>query len=216
MRVGDGSIDDAPAGRILDALSLAARENWRDIPPGFEERDRHPWRFRRQLSFLRRPILDWDPAGDTLLVAPGMLRDSLIYMYSLYASGDFPVSQLSPKMAAWRGMTNGRRGTVFAEEVAKAMRANGWYAEVEVKVTKLLGRGFDKDHGDADVLAWRDDGRVLAIECKDVQFRKTLGEMAEQLADFRGEIRPNGKRDELRKHLDRMEIIRQHLPRVAS
>ena len=216
MRVGDGSIDDALAGRILDALSLAARENWRNIPPGFEERDRHPWRFRRQLSFLRRPILDWDPAGDTLLVAPGMLRDSLVYMYSLYESGDFPVSQLSPKMAAWRGIANGRRGTVFAEEVAEAMRANGWYTEVEVKVTKLLGRGFDKDHGDVDVLAWRDDGRVLAIECKDVQFRKTLGEMAEQLADFRGEIRPNGKRDELRKHLDRMEIIRQHLPRVAS
>lgn len=216
MRVGDGSIDDAPAGRILDTLSLTARENWRDIPPGFEERDRHPWRFRRQLSFLRRPILDWDPASDTLLVAPGMLRDSLVYMYSLYESGDFPVSQLSPKMAAWRGIANGRRGTVFAEEVAETMRANGWHAEVEVKVTKLLGCGFDKDHGDIDVLAWRDDGRVLAIECKDVQFRKTLGEMAEQLADFRGEIRPNGKRDELRKHLDRMEIIGQHLPQVAS
>lgn len=40
--------------------------------------------------------------------------------------------------------------------------------------------------------------------------------MAEQLADFRGAIRPNGKRDELRKHLDRMEIIGQHLPEVAS
>jgi hypothetical protein len=88
------------------------------------------------------------------------------------------------------------------------MRADGWHAEVEVKVTKLLGRGFDKDHGDVDVLAWRDDGRVLAIECKDVQFRKTLGEMAEQLSDFRGEIRSNGKRDELRKHLDRMEVTR--------
>lgn len=96
------------------------------------------------------------------------------------------------------------------------MRANGWYAETEVKVSKLLRCGFDKDYGDVDVLAWRDDRRVLSIECKDVQFRKTLGEMAEQLADFRGEIRPNGKRDELRKHFDRMEIIRQHLPQVAS
>ena len=145
-----------------------------------------------------------------------MLRDSLVYMYSLHESGDFPVGQLTPKMAAWRGIANGRRGTVFAEEVAKAMHANGWYTEVEVKVTKLLGKGFDKDHGDVDVLAWRDDGRVLVIECKDVQFRKTLGEMAEQLADFRGEIRANKKRDELRKHLDRMAIIRQHLPQLAA
>lgn len=216
MRVGEGSIDDATAERILATLTLMSRDSWRDIPPGFKERDRHPWRFRRQLSFLRRPILDWDPAGDTLLVAPGMLRDSLVYMYSLYESGDFPVSQLTPKMAAWRGIANGRRGTIFAEEVAEAMRADGWHAQVEVKVTKLLRRGFDKDHGDVDVLAWRDEGRVLAIECKDVQFRKTLGEMAEQLSDFRGEIRSNGKRDELRKHLDRMEVIRKHLPLVAT
>lgn len=215
MRVDDRAIEDDTAGRILAALTLAARANWRDTPPGFEERDRHPWRFRRQLSCLRRPILDWDPVGDTFLVAPGMLFDSFAYTLSLYKSGDFPVSQLSPKMAAWRGIANGRRGTVFAEEVAEAMRANGWQAEIEVKVTKLLGRGFDKDHGDVDVLAWR-DGRVLAIECKDVQFRKTLGEMAEQLADFRGKIRPNGKRDELRKHLDRMEIIKEHLSQVAS
>jgi len=69
-----------------------------------------------------------------------MLRDSLVYMYSLHESGDFPVGQLTPKMAAWRGIANGRRGTVFAEEVAKAMHANGWYTEVEVKVTKLLGK----------------------------------------------------------------------------
>ena len=96
------------------------------------------------------------------------------------------------------------------------MRADGWHAEVEVKVTKLLRRGFGKDHGDVDVLAWRDNGRVLAIECKDVQFRKTLGEMAEQLSDFRGEIRSNGKRDELCKHLDRMEVIGQHPPLVAA
>ena len=216
MRVGDASIGDVTAGRILATLTLTSRDSWRDVPQGFEERDRHPWRFRRQLSFLRRPILDWDPAGDMLLVAPGMLRDSLVYMYSLYESGDFPGSQLTPKMAAWRGIANGRRGTIFAEEVAEAMRANGWHAEVEVKVTKLLRRGFDKDYGDVDVLAWRDDGRVLAIECKDVQFRKTLGEMAEQLSDFRGEIRSNGKRDELRKHLDRLEVIRKHLPLVAT
>lgn len=216
LSAGDATITDATTARILEVFTLTARASWRDIPTGFEERDRHPWRFRRQLSFLRRPILDWDPTGDTLLVAPGMLRSSVAYMCSLYHSGDFPVSQLSPKMAAWKATTNGRRGTVFAEEVAEAMRANGWHAEIEVKVTKLLKRGFDKDHGDVDVLAWRDDGRVLVIECKDVQFRKTLGEIAEQLADFRGKVRENGKRDELRKHLDRMEIIRGHLSQVAN
>jgi hypothetical protein len=216
LSFGDYALEPDTVDRILDVLTLATRQNWRDVPEGYEERDRHPWRFRRRLSFLRRPILDWDPSSETLLIAPGMLRDALMYLYSLYESGDFPRNQLKPKMAAWHAFANGRRGTIFAEEVAQAMRADGWKAEVEVKVTKLLGRGFEKDHGDVDVLAWRDDGRVLAIECKDVQFRKTLGEMSEQLADFRGEIRSNGKRDELRKHLDRMEVIRGHLSLVAK
>jgi hypothetical protein len=68
-----------------------------------------------------------------------------------------------------------------------------------------------------DVLAWnRESGRVLAIECKDLQYRKTAGEVAEQLADFRGGIDDRGKRDDLRKHLDRMELIAQHLPETAS
>ena len=59
-----------------------------------------------------------------------------------------------------------------------------------------------------------DPRRVLVIECKDVLFSKTYGEIAEQLADFRGEVGANG-RDELRKHLDRIEIIRAHLQAVS-
>src|SRR3546814_3106540 len=71
-------------------------------------------------------------------------------------------------------------------------------------------------NGDVDVLAWHPDGRVLAIECKDVQYRKTYGEIAEQLADFRGEMRSNGKPDYLLKHLHRMEKISEHLEAVAT
>jgi hypothetical protein len=67
------------------------------------------------------------------------------------------------------------------------------------------------------VLAWnKSTGRVLAIECKDLQYRKTPGEIAEQLSDFRGEVDARGKRDYLRKHLDRMELIDRHGTEVAN
>lgn len=56
---------------------------------------------------------------------------------------------------------------------------------------------------------------MLVIECKDVHFRKTYSEITEQLADFRGDMHPNGTRDELRKHLDRMAVIREHLNAVS-
>src|SRR5262249_14897146 len=56
----------------------------------------------------------------------------------------------------------------------------------------------------------------LIIECKDVQYRKTIGEIAEQLSDFRGEIGRDGKPDLLRKHLDRVGLIAHHTGEVQA
>lgn len=209
-------LDDTTANRLLDSLIFTTRPSWRVVPPGFDDKDRQSWRYRRRLSILRRPLLQVDEAADpTILFAPGMVRDAFAYMMGNLYRGDFPDHQLSPKMRAWRARETGARGTTFATKVATALADRGWSTRIEVNVTHLLGQGFPRDYGDVDVLAWRDDGRILVIECKDVQFRKTYGEIAEQLADFRGEVRSNGRRDELRKHLDRMDIIRAHLEAVA-
>lgn len=217
MEIAGLALDDTIAHVLIDRLTLATRSSWRDIPDGFDDKDRQPWRYRRRLSMLRRPLLQIDGlAVPTILIAPAMVRDAFAYMLSNYYRGDFPDHQLSPKMKAWRARTTGARGTAFATEVAAALSAAGWQTRTEINVTELLGQGFERDHGDVDVLAWRHDtGRVLIIECKDVQYRKTYGEIAEQLADFRGEVRANGKRDELRKHLDRMDVIRAHLAAVS-
>src|ERR1039457_6306275 len=73
------------------------------------------------------------------------------------------------------------------------------------------------DYGDVDVLAWRRDSRrVLAIECKDVQQQKTIGEIAEQLTDVRGVVNSAGRRDRLKKHLDRLSNLRQHEDAVTK
>lgn len=211
------TLNDATAKILIDGMILASRSSWRDIPDGFDDKDRQPWRYRRRLSLLRRPLLRIDDLPDpTILIAPGMVRDGFAYMLGNYFRGDFPDYQLSPKMKAWRARTTGARGTALAGEVAAALTAAGWQTRMEINVTELLGQRFETNYGDVDVLAWRhENGRVLVIECKDVQYRKTYGEIAEQLADFRGEIRSNGKRDELRKHLDRMDVIRANLNAVS-
>jgi hypothetical protein len=54
------------------------------------------------------------------------------------------------------------------------------------------------------------------MECKDLLFGKTPGEIAHQLTEFLGEQDERGKRDSLRKHLDRMEVISKHLERVVK
>ena len=216
--IGGDLLDDVTKENLLQRLTLRTRPSWRQVPEGFTDRDRQPWRFRRRLSLIQRPIMQIDDLPDpTLVVAPGLVRDALVQMAGLLHRGDLPGNQLAPKMLAWRSRVTGARGTAFAKEVAATLASDGWETRVELNVTELLRRGFDRDYGDVDVLAWRRDSkRVLIIECKDLQFSKTHGEIAEQLADFRGEVRPNGRRDELRKHLDRMEIIRLHLRKLSS
>ena len=204
--------------KLLDKMTLVGRLTWRDVPDGFDNRDRQPWRYRRRLSAVRRPILKIG-SGDAerYLVAPGMVRDFFAYLIANYMRGDFPPHQLGRKMKSWAAREADARGTKFTKEVAATLQKLGWKTETEVKLTKILKRQLDRDYGDVDVLAWLpDEQRVLIIECKDVQFKKTYGEICEQLADFRGELRPNGKPDYLRRHLDRMDVLKEHASEVAS
>ena len=214
----DQVLDQDVVASILERLTLTARANWREIPDGFDDRDRQPWRYRRRLSAMRRPIMQFSSEGDAIfLVAPGMVRDVFAYIVGNYVRGDFPPHQLSKKMRAWAAREADARGAKFTQEVAERLRNLGWDTQTEVKIGKILKRKLDRDYGDVDVLAWHAaSGRVLAIECKDVQFKKTFGEMSEQLADFRGEFRVNGKRDYLRKHLDRIELLHGEAEALAS
>lgn len=218
VKLDKGALPNDTASAIIEFLTLRSRPKWRQVPKGYHDSDRQPWRFRRRLSVLRKPLLQIDDADDpTIMVAPGILRDALIYMVGGYHRGDFPARQLQPAMRSWAGTLRDSAGRKFSREVAARLKELGWEAESEVKVTKLLKRGFDRDYGDVDVLAWNPVlGRVLIVECKDVQYRKTYGEVAEQLADFRGEVWPDGRRDYLLRHLDRIDIISQHLPAVAK
>jgi hypothetical protein len=102
-------------------------------------------------------------------------------------------------MLSWQAKMSGERGTEFANKVADRLSEDGWEARVEIKITELFNRSLDRNYGDIDVLAWkREEGRVLVIECKDLQFKKTFGEMAEQLSDFRGVVRGNGQASKAR------------------
>jgi hypothetical protein len=214
----NASLSPATTAAIVAFLSLRSRPKWREVPEGFRDSDRQPWRFRRQLSVLRKPLLQLDGADDPMIaVAPGLLRDAFVYTVRNYHRGDFPLRQLKPKMRSWTGTVRDRAGRLFSDEVAARLCEFGWQTESEVKITKLLRKHFDRDYGDVDVLAWNPaSGRVLIIECKDVQYRKIHGEIAEQLADFRGEATADGKRDDLRKHLDRVDLVTRHLPAVSK
>jgi hypothetical protein len=210
---GIASFNNEIARVVVQRFTLPWRQSWRACDQPFSQRDWYPWRFRRRLSLLRKPIVPITDGDDpTLLVAPALLREAMYLSIRGFHSGEIPGWQVhSEEMRKWLGHANNTHRTKFNQAVADRVKELGWSAEPEMRLTRLLRRSFNRDFGDIDVLAWDvPTGRVLAIECKDLQMHKTVGEVAEQLSDFRGAVRHDGKRDLLRKHLDRIDALREH------
>lgn len=203
-------IPPTTAAASLRILTLVPRPKWRAVSDGFTDKDWFPWRLRRRLSVLRRPFIQLNEEDDpTIVFAPALVRDALYAMVRWFHSGEVPSAHsASTDMRKWIGHANNVQRTEFNSTVACRMRELGWHVEPQVRLTKILGRSLERDYGDIDVLAWRPNSdRVLAIECKDLQYNRTLGQVAEQLADFLGEARADGKPDHLKKHLDRLEVL---------
>ena len=194
----------------VDRLTLPVRNHWNETPTGFKEKDWHPWRFRRRLSLLRRPFIAIENTEDPfIVVAPAIVREALYILLRSHHTGETPDWQVSSRlMLKWLGDTNNVTRTAFNSSVASQLEKLGWKSAPDYKVSRLLGIPLDRNYGDVDALAWDpQSGRVLAIECKHLHFHKTVGEVAEQLSDFRGELKQDGTRDLLRKHLDRIIVM---------
>ncbi len=201
--------------RIVDAFTSLPRETWPTTPPGFAPRDWYPWRFRRRLSLVRRPILQIDTsANPRYLIAPGIVEDGVgrVVIYCLnggYDARDFPAG----RMRTWIGTAEHRRGQEFTAEVAENLQRLGWTTRVNVPLTAILNAKLPRNFGDVDVLAWRGE-RVLAMECKKLELAITMGEVGRQLYEFRGEMK-GGKPDRLKKHLLRTELLQGRAEAVA-
>ena len=103
-------------------------------------------------------------------------------------------------MKQYIGSIGDRLGKAFESEIAQRFRTDGWRVRQRVKMTAL---GAPKNLGDIDVLAWNMDGRICVVECKRLQFARTVAEIAEVCKRFRGQAK-----DELAKHLERLRWIR--------
>jgi hypothetical protein len=209
--------DPGVGAKIVDAFGLHPRRSWRELPDGYDQKDTALWKFRRRLSALRRPLFHLSaPPDSEIVLAPGLLREAFVSTLGNYFHGSYHDRHLGPPMLQYAGYARDRNGREFNAKVAEALSAMGWRTQSEVRMTKIIGKSLGRDYGDVDVLATSPAGdRVLVVECKDLQFRKTHGEIAEQLMDFAGVVKDDGKRDLLRKHLDRVQQLRDHRAAVC-
>ena len=161
---------------------------------------------------MARPIVQTGfSEGDYLLYAPGQVHDAFANLVVGSSNGGFDAEYFSsPEMRAWIGAVNNRRGHEFNELVAEEFRKLNFKARASVDMAEFNVPPTMGDLGDIDVLAWSTAGLVYVIECKNLRFAMTVGEIVDQLNRFRGEAN-----DELDKHMRRCDWLIQNLERLA-
>jgi hypothetical protein len=204
---------------ILEHFTLAHRGGFSVTPPGFRPSDWYPWRFRRRLSLISRPIIRLSNEADSpWILSPGLFGDALQVIFSRYYRGEVhPDDAQSPAMKAWLSGESSRRAHAHVLNVARTLEGIGLNTVVEKGLSELLREKADDRLGDVDVLAWRKQtGIVYAIECKDLLFAKTATEIAEQLRRFSGQVGSRGEKDDLLKHLERCSELQKRSRALAT
>ena len=204
---------------ILRNFALWPRPSWQALPKGFMKKDWYPWRFRRRLSLVARPLVRVEDVGDPrFAISPGLVRECTLITIRRHFEAEVEPSECrSKKMKQWVDRERNRLGHRFCEEVQSCLKENGYTTLLEQKMGALLNENFDRNYGDVDVLAWKPGQlEVFSIECKDLRTAITLSEMSEQLNRFGGRVLPDGERDELLKHIDRCILLQEKSARLAA
>ena len=202
----------------VDALEFSPRKSWKHVPPPYLDQDRQPWRFRRRLAVYRRPLIRLSDTNEApVLVVPGILRASLLAMMHNYYDAEMDQILLtSQKMRRWWNLVQDREAKNFEQSVCKELQKTGWSTVARVKFSEILGERLKQDPRDIDVLAWRSDGRIVLLECKNILFAKTPSEIAKQLSKYRGTKDERGKPDLLAKHLRRVALAKTHVAKFQK
>ncbi len=190
---------------FIDNFTLPPRERWDRTPNGFADKDWYPWRYRRRLSLIMRPFVrDVDDRGN-IIFAPGLVHDGIGLLLTRLLTGRLPADDFkSAEMRSWIGDVTRQRGNEFEIAVAGEFKTCGLQALSSRPMTEF---GADKSYGDLDVLAWTTSGSTFyAVECKRLRFARTIGEVGEQLREFRGE-----EMDRLARHMRRCAWLRGHI-----
>lgn len=212
---------------VLDRLTVKGRQAFVSSDEVNSNRELVVSRFGRGQSLASRPIISLDSGLDpTYLISPLLLYRSL--NYSLHGANGGSLKDnnffISSEMVRFARKRSNDLSIEFNKEVAEEITMPGFKVRREVKMTEALKIDSSDDTkllGSVDVIAVdQKNSRVWVIEAKNLQFCRTLGEVANILTDFRGDYKRRSndkmKPDRLRRHLNRVDFLRKNKHKLAS
>jgi hypothetical protein len=169
--------------RFLARFTLPMRSAWdADLPTRCSKQDVFPWRFRRNLSLLMRPLVQVATNSSGWMVSAPLFEKAAQYLTGNIYEGRLPDRFFSSqKLRSYIGEIVHKHGHAFAERVAEVFRENRYEARTKIKMTEL-GAHKNPDLGDIDVLAWRSDSKVVfLVEAKRLTPALTVREVTQRL-----------------------------------
>lgn len=175
MSAYDASFNEEIVGLIIDSIALRQREDFLVPPEPFRKEDVYPWRFNRELSFTRRPIII---RGDEMIWGNRQLDHMIRFTLGLINNGKLKAH--SSKMNSLVGRISDERGAEFNDFIYKIL-VNFNVFEVYPNISKVNGVYIAENNntlGDIDVLIIdREYHKIIAAEVKNFNFSKNPYEM---------------------------------------
>lgn len=168
---------------LLNALTLSSRastaaEYWKSGPSVF------PWRFNRDLSYLRRPLLQTGPHDATRITA-GRRR---LWQTASFWLEQFNTGRLQAKTKPMKAALNkirSAKGDSFELAVANGLKAAG-LTGVRCRLSRIGRHDFRNidgvNLGDIDAIGVDErNRRIYVVEAKDFEVARTPAELANEI-----------------------------------
>lgn len=193
---------------VLDEITLTGRDSFLSIGP-----DAYPWRFSRNMSYLRRPVV---LQGDELVFGFRSIYRLGHYWLESMLSGRLQSRAKTSEMKQFISDVRGKANRSFAGSVAARLQGFGMATRLSVHKIgqQRLVDAQGQDLGDIDVLAvHRPTRSLVAVEAKDFEVARTPAEIAGELEKlFTGK---KAKKSTVLLHSRRLEWLRGHIHEVV-
>lgn len=202
--LAEGTVD-----AVLDRITLTQRASFLEI-----KGDAWPWRFNRDMSYIRRPLV---LQGNELVFGFRSIYGLELYWVDNLLSGRLQGRAKTTEMQ--RCISEARRliNDAFAHSVSARLQDLGMTTRLSVK---KIGKhrivdAAGNDLGDIDVLAFHPDTKsILAVEAKDFEIARVPAEISNELEKlFTGK---EGKRSTVELHSRRVDWLRNNLSDVVE
>lgn len=216
----ENNLEDLTSDQIrigLKIISLERREAITKAPPGYEKEDIFPWRYNRQLSFIRRPLVKLiGPDGSIeyywgfrhVMAAAENLR-TLIFIGRIKTT-------TGSKFDSFIAKINHEKGDEYRNRVFTYLKENTSLRiiDYEVKISTTGHLLADDDYGDIDILAIDDIGKVIySIECKNTVSARIAHEMKTEMDKYLGRDGASGM---IKKHVERDKWLNANKEKVSA